>query len=207
MPTILEHLTDFTTCNDSDQVCLTFDDGPDPVHTPRILDVLAECKTRASFFVLGAAAERYPQLIERMLAEGHTVGNHTFSHCHPWTISADRARKEVADGSKILRDICGNPPRWFRPPHGRLRRAMLRQVEAENMRTVLWSHSVIDWGPMGTDAGIAQRLNGIRSGDIVLMHDGKRQHNHPQITAQQLPEAIDWLTRQGIVPVTLDQVA
>jgi peptidoglycan/xylan/chitin deacetylase (PgdA/CDA1 family) len=188
-------------------VCLTFDDGPDPVYTPLILDLLAEQKIHATFFVVGESVQRYPQLLERVVAEGHAVGNHTFHHRHPWAISSQRARDEISQTTAIIRAITGEAPRWFRPPHGRLRKAMLEQSHAEQMRTVLWSRSIIDWGPLGTDTGIARRLQEVEAGDIVLMHDGQRQHNRPQLVAQQLPEAIQALTKRGIVPVTLDQVA
>ena len=206
-PTILKNLKHVSGYLHSPLVCLTFDDGPDPVYTPAILDLLAMHKIRASFFVLGEAAERFPRLVERMLSEGHTVGNHTYSHRHPWMISPGRARDEVARGSEAIQKITGHAPRWFRPPHGRLRRAMLKQVQAENMTTVLWSHSIIDWGPMGTETGVAQRLHDIKFGDIVLMHDGQRQHNHPHLIVQQLPRLAEWLVQRGITAVTLDQVA
>ena len=113
----------------------------------------------------------------------------------------------LARGSEAIQKITGHPPRWFRPPHGRLRRAMLKQVQAENMTTVLWSHSIIDWGPMGTETGVAQRLHDIKFGDIVLMHDGQRQHNQPHLIVQQLPKLAEWLVQRGITAVTLDQVA
>lgn len=203
---ILKNLKNLSGYLHNPLVCLTFDDGPDPVYTPLILDLLAEHKTRANFFVLGEAAERFPQLVKRMVDEGHAVGNHTYSHCHPWTISPRRARQEVSRATEVIAHITGQSPRWFRPPHGRTRPAMLNQASVENMRTVLWSHSIIDWGPLGTPEGISQRLHNIKFGDIVLMHDGKRQHNRPDITVQQLPEAIADLAQRGILPVTLDQV-
>lgn len=207
LPIVLHRLDDLPGEVGHANVCLTFDDGPDPVYTPLILDILAEHKVRANFFVLGETAARYPYLIGRMIAEGHVVGNHTYSHCHPWMITAQRARLEVSDATKVIRQITGQAPRWFRPPHGRLRTAMLKQVHAENMATVLWSRSAIDWGLMATAAGISQRLHDIRANDIVLMHDGQRQHNHPEILLQQLPAFIQWLRQEKLQPVTLDEVS
>jgi peptidoglycan/xylan/chitin deacetylase (PgdA/CDA1 family) len=188
-------------------VCLTFDDGPDPVYTPLILDLLAEHKVHATFFIVGESAQKYPHLVERMVSDGHALGNHTFHHHHPWTISAARARDEVMRTSDIIRALTGITPQWFRPPHGRLRKAMLEQCATLNLRTVLWNRSIIDWGPLGTTDGITKRLESIAAGDIVLMHDGQRKHNRPHLVAQCLPEALDSLRRRGIVPVTLDQVA
>lgn len=206
-PVILKSLADLNGRTEHASVCLTFDDGPDPAFSPRILDILAEHKARASFFVVGEFAEQHPQLVERMLQEGHTVGNHTFHHYHPWTVLPGTAREEVARTSKSLQKIIGFAPRWFRPPHGRLRRAMLKQVAAEGMKTVLWTRSMIDWGPLGTDEGIAERMAEIRPGEVILMHDGERQHNKPGITARQLPALLERLQRRGIHTLTLDEAA
>lgn len=188
-------------------VCLTFDDGPDPAYTPGILDILARYQARATFFVVGEFAAQQPWLVERMLREGHCVGNHTFHHFHPWTQWPATARDEVTRTSRQLQQITGTAPRWFRPPHGRLRRAMLQQVHREGMQTVLWTRSAIDWGPLGTDEGVAERLEAVEAGDIVLMHDGERKHNKPGATARQLPTLLERLQRRGIHTLTLDQAA
>lgn len=187
-------------------ICLTFDDGPDPFYTPKILDILAKYQAKASFFVLGQAAERFPSLVERMVADGHSIGNHTYSHQHPWMISSAFAKYEVMRASDIIRDITGNPPRWFRPPFGRLRTAMRKQAHRDRMTTVLWSHSIIDWGYLGSEAGISRRLDAIKPCDIVLMHDGKRKHNQPDNLIKCLPNFLRMLKEKSLVTVTLDSV-
>jgi peptidoglycan/xylan/chitin deacetylase (PgdA/CDA1 family) len=189
----------------SQSIALTFDDGPDPIHTPAVLDVLNDYNIKATFFVLGQAAESYPHIVERMVDAGHTIGNHTYSHRHPWMISSDRARFEVSETTKVITRITGKSPQWFRPPHGRLRRAMLQQARSENMTTVLWSHSIVDWGPLATEEGIFDRMRNASSGDILLMHDGQRQRNRPAITAKYLPNLFSLLMQRSIKPVTLDQ--
>ena len=108
-----------------------------------------------------------------------SVGNHSYSHRHPWTIRETEARDEVRDGAAAIADALGHAPRWFRPPHGRMRRCMLDEAERSGQRTVLWSLSAIDWGPLGHAAGIAARVRGVGPGDIVLMHDGRNRHNRP----------------------------
>lgn len=186
-------------------VCLTFDDGPDPVYTPKILNMLAHFNVKATFFVMGEAAEAHPGLLEKMIDAGHTVGNHTYSHRHPWTITSARAIQEVARTTAVIENIIGKAPRWFRPPFGRLRSAMRKQAHVEQMATVLWNHSIIDWGPLGTAAGILQRLDQIVAGDIVLMHDGKREHNHPEVLIQCLPQFLRSLNDKAITAATLDE--
>ena len=188
------------------QVCLTFDDGPDPDYTPEILAVLADYGVKATFFVVGEAAERFPQLVEKIVAAGHTIGNHTYSHRHPWLISSARAKSEVARTTDIVENIIGSAPRWFRPPFGRLRTAMRKQAHAEHMATVLWSHSIIDWGALGTKTGIARRLDQVKAGDIVLMHDGKPEQNRPGLTLQCLPGFLRSLAGKSLVACNLDEV-
>lgn len=184
-------------------VYLTFDDGPDPQWTPRILDILAEAAVPATFFVVGRFALRYPGLVRRMIADGHEVGNHTWSHRHPWTMAMNAARREVRDGAAAIADILGQPPRWFRPPHGRLRGCMVEEARALGQAVVLWSLSAVDWGPWASAAGIAARLDAVRGADIVLLHDGRGGINRPWRTAEVLPAFLDRLHRRDLRPVRL----
>lgn len=181
-------------------VYLTFDDGPDPKWTPRILDILAEAAVPATFFLVGRRAARYSALVQRLTAEGHEAGNHTWSHRHPWTLLASTARKEVHDGASVIADIIGRVPKFFRPPHGRLRRCMIDEAERSGQALVLWNRSAVDWGPLGSARGIAHRLSAAQPGDIVLMHDGSGGINHPEELVKVLPEFLSNLSRCGHVP-------
>ena len=187
-------------------ICLTFDDGPDPAYTPKILDMLADYNAKATFFVVGEAASRLPHLVEQIINAGHAIGNHTYSHRHPWLMSAEHAKQEVWLANKVIKDITGSTPRWFRPPFGRLRTAMREQAHAEQMMTVLWSRSVIDWGVFGTKAGISRRLNNIVAGDIVLLHDGRPEHNRPGLTYQCLPQFLRRLADKSLIAHSLDEI-
>jgi peptidoglycan-N-acetylglucosamine deacetylase len=191
----------------NNQICLTFDDGPDPDYTQRILDLLADYNVKATFFVLGAEAKKFPQLVEKMMELGHSIGNHTYSHRHPWLMSSAQAQQEIIQANTAIADITGSAPRWFRPPFGRLRTAMRKQAHAEHMATVLWSRSIIDWGVLGTKTGIARRLERIKAGDIVLMHDGKREHNRPEIMLQCLPAFLRSLSDKSLIARNLDSIA
>src|SRR5690606_11477594 len=113
---------------DDTRLFLTLDDGPDPRWTPAILDLLAAHGARATFFVVGQAARQAPALTRRILAEGHRLGNHSYSHRHPWKMLPRAARSEVRDGAAAIADITGQAPVDFRPPHGRLRRCMLDEA-------------------------------------------------------------------------------
>lgn len=100
-------------------VYLTFDDGPDPEWTPRVLDVLWQAGAEATFFAIGQQVQRAPELIRRVHTAGHAIGNHTYSHRHPWFMTSRTARAQVRDGAKALSDVLGVAPRFYRPPHGR----------------------------------------------------------------------------------------
>jgi peptidoglycan-N-acetylglucosamine deacetylase len=179
-------------------IYLSFDDGPDPKYTPRLLDILAIADVRANFFVVGAACQRHPALLNRILNEGHTVGSHSFSHRHPWTISATGARQEVRQGFDTIAAICNHSSRFFRPPYGRLRKAMLDEAHALGMQTVLWNRSAIDWGIWGKPSSVARRLNKTRPGDILLMHDAVNLENRPAATVKLLPDFIARCQDKGL---------
>jgi len=166
---------------------LTFDDGPDLEWTPRVLDVLAEAGAAATFFCVGSRSRSAGGLLRRMLRGGHSVGNHTYTHRHPWVLSAHAARGEVRDGSAAIADVTGVQPAFFRPPYGRLRRCMAAEASALGQSVVLWNKSARDFWPLGGASRIAGRLQGLQGGDIVLMHDGRGQRNCPAALLQVLP--------------------
>jgi peptidoglycan/xylan/chitin deacetylase (PgdA/CDA1 family) len=184
-------------------IYLTFDDGPDPDFTPRILDALGEADMRATFFTIGEQARRSPELVRRAAAEGHEIANHSFSHRHPWLMGSRAARQEVRQGAEVLRDVLGRAPRYFRPPHGRMRACMSDEAQASGQAVVLWDVSAIDWGPLGKAPRIAQRLARIEPNDIVLMHDGRNEHNRPDELLKVLPQLLCAFRDRGWKSVSL----
>jgi peptidoglycan/xylan/chitin deacetylase (PgdA/CDA1 family) len=179
-------------------VYLTFDDGPDPRWTPQILDLLAQARMHATFFAIGECARRESALKRSNAAAGHAIGNHTFSHRHPWFMSSRTARAQVRDGAKALSDAIGRAPALYRPPHGRARPCMTDEARLHGERMVMWDRSAIDWGWLGTAPRIAARLARVRAGDIVLMHDGQNVHNRPDQMLRVLPEFLRELTGRGL---------
>ncbi len=171
-------------------IYLTFDDGPDAEWTPRFLDLLAIMDCNATFFLIGRQAMQHTALARRIIAEGHAVGNHTWSHCHPRLISSEKAHREVRDGAHAIEDVTGHRQRLFRPPHGVIRHSMVEAAGELEQRVTLWNASAVDWGPFGTVRGIARRLVGVRPGDVVLMHDAKRSMNHPDRLLAALPHQL-----------------
>jgi peptidoglycan/xylan/chitin deacetylase (PgdA/CDA1 family) len=188
---------------EADRIYLTFDDGPDREWTPRVLDLLAAAGARATFFVVGKLARANPAMVRRAVAEGHAIGNHSWSHRHPWMVTCATARREVRDGAAAIADIVGHAPAHYRPPHGRLRRCAIEEARDSGQRVVLWNVSAIDWGPLGGAGRINARLDAVRAADIVLMHDGGWGINRPDQLTRVLPSFFDRLRRRSLTPASL----
>jgi peptidoglycan-N-acetylglucosamine deacetylase len=160
------------------ELALTFDDGPNPKWTPRLLDALAERDVKATFFMLGSRAQMEPELVRRIAAEGHLIGNHSWSHPNLAMTAAGRVRDELARTSDTLEQITGGPVRYFRPPFGARRPAVFRIAKSLGLSVVLWNAMTSDWSASSAD-WIAERLTGKidqldRRGWAanVVLHDG-----------------------------------
>jgi len=151
---------------------LTFDDGPNPEATPRILDALAASGTVATFFLLGRHVERWPALAARVAAEGHVVGNHGWRHRKLHTQSPGSVRTDLELGTAAIIGATGVRPEVFRAPHGFRAPWVSRIARSLGQRTVGWSLGVWDSARPGVDAIVARTVDGTRPGSILLLHDG-----------------------------------
>src|SRR5512141_2246054 len=154
------------------QVALTFDDGPNPDATPRILDTLGEYDVRATFFILGRHAERWPDLVHRAVREGHQVGNHGYFHRKLHFKTPHYVRRDVMLGKRAIERAGGSTPHLFRAPHG-FRSPWVSAIAGSlGERTIGWSLGVWDSDQPGVDAIVERTVEGVRPGSIVLLHDG-----------------------------------
>lgn len=189
-------------------VALTFDDGPHPVYTAQVLEVLRRYGARATFFALGRNAERYPHLIRQISADGHTVGNHSYGHRPLIFTSGSLIRREMVRTSQIIERITGQKPCFFRPPRGLGGWRALRTASQLGMRTVFWSLSPKDWTQPGTRRIVQRVLSKTRDGSIILLHDAK--FNDPREdrsqTIRALPDIILGLRDQGYRLVTVAEL-
>ena len=153
-------------------VALTFDDGPHPVGTPEVLDVLAEFRARATFFLVGEQVARRPELARQILAAGHTVGLHGDLHrLHP-TRRAPVMAEDFRRGLAAIADATGVQPRLHRPPYGIYSATSLRMARELGLQPLLWSRWGQDWRKVDAPGQITQRVVGaLRSGDVILLHD------------------------------------
>lgn len=151
---------------------LTFDDGPQPGHTPRILDVLAENDARASFFLLGQQVEHHPDIVERIVAGGHLLGNHSYNHPSFTRIPWAEQLAQIERTDRLLMAFDGKHEHCFRPPSGRIPVSLLVQFALRRRNIVYWSYDSLDYQRKTVEQMIdAIRSDPPRAGDIVLMHD------------------------------------
>lgn len=155
------------------RVALTFDDGPDPVSTGLVLDRLKEAGAKATFFLVGKKVEKHPEVVRRIVAEGHSVGVHTFHHnrlyafLSPKDVQADIVRTQAA-----IEIACAERPVWFRPPVGQMSPRTSRGIELAGCQTIGWNVRAFDGVRSATTQQCANRvISRLSSGAIVLMHD------------------------------------
>jgi peptidoglycan-N-acetylglucosamine deacetylase len=153
-------------------VHLTFDDGPSPEWTPRVLELLARYRARATFFVLGSGAAAYPELVRQAFAAGHGIGNHTWSHRRLTGLDGDELAAEVSATSAAIQRATGVPVRCLRPPYATVDAASAARVKALGLHLVLWDVDTNDYLRPGAAVIAGRVLGRVRSGDVVLLHDG-----------------------------------
>jgi peptidoglycan-N-acetylglucosamine deacetylase len=151
-------------------VALTFDDGPDPVFTPQVLDALGAERAPATFFVVGEQAARHPALVRRIIDEGHAIGSHSGSHADPHGTRG--LLDEYRRGAAVVSEVSGQPVRRFRPPFGRVGRRGAIATRVAGLRSWLWSADPNDWDPQVSVESIVDVAHRAAPGEIVLLHDG-----------------------------------
>ena len=174
---------------------LTFDDGPNPDATPRILDALAASGTVATFFLLGRHVERWPALAKRVADEGHVVGNHGWFHRKLHTQSPASVRRDLELGTAAIIGATAVRPAVFRAPHGFRSPWVSHIARTLGQRTIGWSLGVWDSARPGVDAIVARTVDGTRPGSILLLHDGDGYDasGDRMQTAAAVPRIIDAL--------------
>jgi peptidoglycan-N-acetylglucosamine deacetylase len=177
------------------ELALTFDDGPNPAWTPRLLDTLASHNLHATFFLLGGFAQQQPDLVRRIAADGHLIGNHSWSHPDLSRTAARRVREELARTSDLLEQMIGAPVRYFRPPFGARRPVVFRIARDLGLTPVLWNAMTNDWNEPAADqitarlAGKVDRLTAKGRAVNIVLHDGGHRalstNREPSITAAE----------------------
>lgn len=190
------------------EVALTFDDGPDPAITPRVLDLLEAHGVRATFFCVAQKAARHPELTREIARRGHAIENHSNAHEHTFAFLLLRGlRRDLAAAQATLGTLTGRTPRFFRPPMG-FRNPLLDPVLHETgLKLVSWTRRGYDTR-RGDPALVAADLErGLAAGDILMLHDGHAAltGEGKPVVLEVLPRLIDSIRQKGLKPVTLPQ--
>ena len=183
----------------SNCVAITYDDGPGEL-TGQLLDTLKAKDAHASFMVLAPNANAHPELLRRMKAEGHTVGNHTASHRELDKLSPGQVDGEIKAGATAIKAATGVSPRWLRPPYGATNNTVTNAAKANGQAQALWSVDTLDWKDRNTEHVCSAAVDGAQPGAIILMHD-----IHPT-TVAATNCVINGLRAKGLEPVSLDRL-
>lgn len=190
------------------RIVVSFDDGPSSPFTEQILDILRDKKVPAAFFVCGANVERYPELVRRIVRDGHTLGNHTYSH----PALAFRTPAQIADQidrtQSAIEKVVGIRADAFRPPYGIRWPGLMGVLHRRGLKLIMWSATGYDW-KCGSEEIVRLALKEIHPGSIILLHDGRNTLPPGQIdrsaTVKALPELIDKAREAGFEFVSLGE--
>jgi peptidoglycan-N-acetylglucosamine deacetylase len=187
---------------DQKVIALTFDDGPRPTYLPKILEVLKQNNVKATFFFIGSQVMQFPELAKLTLAQGHELGNHTFSHRNPLKLSETELQKEIETTQKSIFSTTGYMTTLFRSPLGKYNDATLKTVKRTGHKMILWSYEQDsrDWASPGVGKIVNTVVSNASNGDIVILHDTKLQ------TVEALKRIIPKLKEEGFRFVTISEL-
>lgn len=177
---------------------ISFDAAWGSANTEGILEILDRYDVKTTFFLVGFWAEKYPELVQELVARGHEVGNHSATHPHMSQLSAAQIREELRKASDLVESITGKPTTLFRPPYGEYNDTVVRVSREEGYECVQWNVDSLDWKNLGTDNMVQKCTKEVNPGDIVLFH------NDSKYILEALPKILEYYTQAGykIIPVS-----
>ena len=179
------------------RIALTFDDGPDPEFTPRVLEILAARRVRATFFLVGERAARAPETVRAIAAAGHEIASHGWSHRSLWLCTPGRTDDEVGRARATLAQLAGRAPALFRPPWGMVNAALFGALRRHGQRCVFWSIQPEGLRPAPAEAQVARVLRRAHPGAIVDLHDAEGTPAAPARLCAALPAMLEGLAAAG----------
>ena len=194
---------------DDKKVAITFDDGPHPVFTPQILDLLAKYKAKATFFLFVNKVERFPKVLKRTVEEGHEIGNHTYSHRYSKGISSSAFLSELQKADDIIMQYTGSKPTLFRPVGGYYNKTIVNSVIQNNQLVIIWSwnHDAKDWQEPSAQHIIRTITKGVKPGNIILLHDWiGSEYTKSSNTVTALGGILKYLEKNGYECVTVSEL-
>ncbi len=188
------------------KIALTFDDGPDSIFTPQILDILKEYNVPATFFLIGDRVTENHSVVKRMVNEGHTIGNHTWSHADLTAVDKNRFLEEVNKTEKILSKTAGQVTSLFRLPYGAVSKKVLSQLKNMDYKVIHWSVDSRDWIDMDFNKILINTLPAVRNNSILLLHSAGGENHDLSATVKVLPDIIKTLRMNGYTFTKLEDL-
>jgi peptidoglycan/xylan/chitin deacetylase (PgdA/CDA1 family) len=186
---------------DQPYIAMTFDDGPSAENTPRLLEMLKQRNIKATFFLIGQNAASNPDIVRRILADGHEVGNHSWTHPQLSKLSDDRVTAEITQTQDAIKDASGFTPTLIRPPYGAITPRQREWIENRfGLNIILWSVDPLDWKRPGASVITQRILSQVHPGAIILSHDIHKQ------TVDAMPATLDGLIAKGYKFATVSQL-
>jgi Predicted xylanase/chitin deacetylase len=188
---------------DQKKIALTFDDGPDPVYTPKVLNILRKYHAPATFFLEGANVKRYPELVRRIIKDGHAIGNHTYTHPHLSTMRVSQIKAQITATDTVIRKICGKKPLFFRPPYEELTENILIICHRLHKQIILSTITLEHESVKAPKAKAERVIRLVFPGAIILAHDGRLNRS---TTVEALPYLIKGLRAKGYRIVSIREL-
>lgn len=188
------------------KVALTFDDGPDSVYTPQILDILDKKKIKATFFLIGSRAELFPEVVKRMAEEGHIVGNHTMSHPNIIKLDQVKTKENIMAAENVLADLAGYRTSLFRSPYGSLNPEKIQEIKDLGYKIIAWNVDSLDWKSLTEEQVMYNILENVKGGSIILQHSSGSEEEDLTGTVGALPRIIEVLEKEDYKFVTIPEL-
>jgi len=188
------------------EVAITFDDGPDDIWTPQVLDALSRTHTRATFFCVGQRVRKYPSVFRRMIREGHVVGNHSWDHANLSKIPLHAVRQQIISTEDEMFRLAGVRPAMLRPPYGAMNDTVIQEAIRLHYKIVMWNVDSLDWEQLTARQITSNILSHVRPGAIILLHSAGGVGQSLKGTVDALPVVIGSLHRLGYTIKTADEL-
>ena len=188
------------------QAALTFDDGPDVYYTTKILDILRENNIKATFFIVGQRAAKHPEMLKRIVNDGHSIGNHSWDHPDLNKLTAEQVKSEVERTDNIFFSIAAFHSHLFRPPYGAASRSVVNELASMGYKVIDWSVDTRDWAGTPPATIMNNVKKELKPGGIILEHCAGGRNENLDNTVNALPEIISYIKELGYTFVTIPEL-
>jgi polysaccharide deacetylase family sporulation protein PdaB len=188
------------------KIALTFDDGPDSVYTPQILDILRKHKVKATFFLIGKRAELFPDVVKKIVKAGHVVGNHSMTHPNIMKLNKEQTFQEIQRCEEVLSSLTGYKPALFRSPYGSLDSKKVKEISELDVKLIAWNVDSLDWKSLTAEQVKYNILENVKEGSIILQHSSGSKKENLTGSVAALEEVIKTLKKEKYKFVTVSEL-